>query len=206
MFIEEGFFDADAAETARNMLGKVLCRKTPEGWRFARIIETEAYYLAEKGSHASLGFTHKRRALFMVPGTIYMYHSRGGDSLNVSCRGEGNAVLIKSAAAHLDNSPEILKIMSETNPIVNRVTGEKRSRPFERLCSGQALLCRSLCLRAADWDARRFNKNIFFIEDRGYKPSEILIRPRLGIPAGRDEHLPLRFLDGGLIRSSTLGR
>ncbi|MDV3444008.1 DNA-3-methyladenine glycosylase, partial [Pseudomonas otitidis] len=34
-------------------------------WLSARIIETEAYYLAEKGSHASLGYTEKRRALFL---------------------------------------------------------------------------------------------------------------------------------------------
>ena len=30
----------------------------------------------------------------MAPATIYMYHSRGGPSLNVSVRGPGNAVLV----------------------------------------------------------------------------------------------------------------
>jgi len=41
----------------------------------AQILETEAYYLNDKASHASLGFTEKRKALFMPPGTIYMYFS-----------------------------------------------------------------------------------------------------------------------------------
>ncbi len=55
-------------------------------WLSARIIETEAYYVAEKGSHASLGYTEKRKALFLDGGHIYMYYARGGDSLNFSAQ------------------------------------------------------------------------------------------------------------------------
>ncbi|HEB83060.1 MAG TPA: 3-methyladenine DNA glycosylase, partial [Gammaproteobacteria bacterium] len=95
------FFQNDACRVAQGLLGKVIRRRvqTPNGayWLAARIIETEAYYLDERGSHASLGYTEKRRALFMPAGTIYMYYARGGDSLNISTQGEGNAVLIKAA-------------------------------------------------------------------------------------------------------------
>jgi DNA-3-methyladenine glycosylase len=79
----------------------------------AIIVETEAYYLNDKASHAYLGYTHKRQALFMPPGTVYMYYSRGGDSLNVSCKGEGNAVLIKSAVPFLKgrNAGKMLQLM-----------------------------------------------------------------------------------------------
>src|SRR3990167_6381914 len=96
------FFDRDARLLARELLGKVIRHRHGEQWLSARIIETEAYYLDDKGSHASLGFTHKRRALFMPAGTIYMYYARGGDSLNISCQGKGNAVLIKSAFPFFD--------------------------------------------------------------------------------------------------------
>ena len=78
------------------MPGKIIYSKYNDLWLTAQILETEAYYLNDKASHASLGFTEKRKALFMPPGTIYMYFSRGSDSLNISCHGEGNAVLIKS--------------------------------------------------------------------------------------------------------------
>ena len=70
----------------------------------------------DRGSHASLGFTKKREALFMKPGTIYMYYARGGDSLNFSCQGEGNAVLIKSGFPASDN-PILLHKMRQLNPI-----------------------------------------------------------------------------------------
>ena len=72
------FFDRDALELARDLLGKVIRHRVDGLWLSARIIETEAYYQAEKGSHASLGYTHKRRALFMDGGVIYMYYARGG--------------------------------------------------------------------------------------------------------------------------------
>jgi len=95
--LPDAFFDRDAQLLARELLGKVVRHKVGELWLAARIIETEAYYLEEKGSHASLGYTEKRKALFLDGGHIYMYYSRGGDSLNFSAHGPGNAVLIKSA-------------------------------------------------------------------------------------------------------------
>ena len=89
------FFNRDAAIVAKDLLGKVLRVKHNTLWLSASIIETEAYYLNDKASHASLGYTEKRKALFMPAGTIYMYYARGGDSFNISCQGDGNAVLIK---------------------------------------------------------------------------------------------------------------
>lgn len=105
------FFDRDACTVARDLLGKVIRRKYNQQWLAARIIETEAYYLQDNGSHASLGFTKKRKALFMQAGSIYMYYAHGRDSLNISCRGEGNAVLIKSAFPYQDaQSPPVAHI------------------------------------------------------------------------------------------------
>ena len=95
------FFDRDAQLLARELLGKVIRHRVGDSWLSARIIETEAYYVAEKGSHASLGYTEKRKALFLDGGHIYMYYARGGDSLNFSAHGPGNAVLIKTVAFNL---------------------------------------------------------------------------------------------------------
>lgn len=95
--LPDSFFDRDAQTLARDLLGKVIRHRQGNLWLAARIIETEAYYLTDKGSHASLGYTEKRKALFLDGGHIYMYYARGGDSLNFSAHGPGNAVLIKSA-------------------------------------------------------------------------------------------------------------
>ncbi|MEO4047164.1 DNA-3-methyladenine glycosylase [Pseudomonas sp. CAU 1711] len=198
--LPDSFFDRDAQLLARALLGKVIRHCHRGHWLAARIIETEAYYLTDKGSHASLGYTDKRRALFLDGGHIYMYYARGGDSLNFSAQGPGNAVLIKSAAPWLDErcAADALPRMQANNPAAS---GEPR--PPERLCAGQTLLCKALGLRVADWDGRRFDPQRLFVEDVGARPARIVQTTRLGIPAGRDEHLPYRFVDAAFARQCT---
>jgi DNA-3-methyladenine glycosylase len=65
------------------------------------------------------------------------------------------------------------------------------------------LLCRSLALRIRDWDGRAFDRRAFFFEDAGYTPERLLVARRLGIPAGRDEHLLYRYLDEAHAASAT---
>lgn len=188
----DSFFDRDARLLARELLGKVIRHRHGELWLSARIIETEAYYCAEKGSHASLGYTPKRRALFLDGGHIYMYYARGGDSLNFSALGPGNAVLIKSAYTWLDqhSGPASLAQMQANNP-----DAQGRPRPAERLCAGQTLLCKALGLKVTEWDGQRFDPQRLFVEDVGLRPAQVLQCTRLGIPLGRDEQLPYRFVD-----------
>ncbi len=190
--IDNNFFHRDAQEVARDLLGKVLYVWDHDMWLSAMIIETEAYYREDKASHASLGFTEKRQALFMPPGTIYMYYARGGDSLNISCQGEGNAVLIKSAYPYqdADTAPNMIERMQKNNPSANN----PNPRPLLKLCNGQTLLCKSLNLKVPVWNKQHFNQNAFYIADKGYHPTGVIINPRLGIPKGRDEHLLYRFM------------
>ncbi|MBU1331107.1 MAG: DNA-3-methyladenine glycosylase [Gammaproteobacteria bacterium] len=194
------FFNRDACALACDLLGKVIRHRQGDLWLSARIIETEAYYLEEKGSHASLGYTEKRRALFLDGGHIYMYYARGGDSLNFSAKGPGNAVLIKSAAPWLDavSGPDSLARMQANNP--DRLGLQ---RPSEHLCAGQTLLCKALGLRVPDWDARPFDPQRLFVEDVGSALPRVLQTTRLGIPAGRDEHLLYRFVDPAYARQCT---
>ncbi len=185
------FFNRDAQLVAKALLGKVLHVKHKKTWLTAQIIETEAYYLEDKASHASLGYTKKRAALFMPAGTIYMYYARSGDSLNISANGEGNAVLIKSGIVYQDeNSAEsMLATMLNLNP------GKMTLRKIEKLCSGQTLLCRSLGLKVPDWDQQNFDENHFFMADHGIKVKTIIQARRLGIAPHRDPHHLYRFID-----------
>jgi DNA-3-methyladenine glycosylase len=194
------FFDRDAHLLARELLGKVIRHRCGNFWLSARIIETEAYYLAEKGSHASLGYTHKRRALFMDGGHIYMYYARGGDSLNFSAQGAGNAVLIKSVYAWQDShsGEQALALMQANNPDT-----QGRTRALDKLCNGQTLLCKALGLHVPVWDAQPFDEQRLFVEDLGERPQQIVQCTRLGIPHGRDEQLPYRFVDAAFARYCT---
>lgn len=191
--LELSFYDQHALDLSKALLGKIIRVKYQNQWLSAQIIETEAYLLEEKASHASLGYTEKRKALFMPPGTIYMYYSRGGDSFNISAQGEGCAVLIKSAIPYQDQKthPNMIQLMQKLNPIKN----SEIIRSPEKLCSGQTLLCKSLNLTVKEWDKKQFQKDLFYIEDLNYKPNKIIETTRLGISKGRDEHLPYRFID-----------
>ena len=194
------FFNRDAQAVAKALLGKVMRVQYCDIWLSAMIIETEAYYTREKASHASLGYTERRKALFMSPGTIYMYYARGGDSLNVSCRGKGNAVLIKSGVPYTGEQTDLkmLEVMQQLNPLPCH-----RKRPVEKLCSGQTLLCRALGLKVSEWDQKQFDLNRFYIEDVDYRPSKIIQTTRLGIPKGRDEHLMYRYIAYDYAKSCT---
>jgi len=197
--LNDNFFARDAQQLACALLGKVIRHRVNGLWLAAQIIETESYYRDEKGSHASLGFTHNRRALFMPPGTIYMYYARGGDSLNFSAQGEGDAVLIKSAYPLMDaisTEARLLK-MQALNP-----NKQGRTRAQGKLCAGQTLLCKSLGLKVPDWNAQRLNARLR-LEDTGIVPAQIIQTRRLGIPIGRDEDLPYRFVDAAYAKYCT---
>lgn len=193
--IKTDFFDQDPQQLAISLLGKVLRRKicwqNTTYWLAARIVETEAYYLSDKASHSSLGYTDKRKAMFMPPGTIYMYYARGNDSLNFSARGEGNAVLIKAAHPYFDtiSTDDQIEIMRSLNP------GSSGPRSISKLCSGQTLLCRSLDLKVPDWNQQTLDLSRFYLADVGHKMTNYIQCARLGIPVGRDEHLLYRFID-----------
>lgn len=198
--LPDSFFNRDAQTLARDLLGKIIRHKVGELWLATRIIETEAYYLAEKGSHASLGYTEKRKALFLDGGHIYMYYARGGDSLNFSAEGPGNAVLIKSGMPWVDalSDASALAQMQLNNPDASGAL-----RAPERLCAGQTLLCKAMGLKVPMWDAKRFDPERFVIEDIGLRPARIIQTSRLGIPSGRDEHLLYRFVDAEQARWCT---
>ena len=192
MMLPDAFFDRDAQLVACQLLGKVIRHRVNGLWLSARIIETEAYYLTDKGSHASLGYTDKRKALFLDGGHIYMYYARGGVSLNFSAHGPGNAVLIKSAHPWLDElaGPDSLAQMQRNNP-----DAQGTPRPEHKLCAGQTLLCKALGLKVREWDAKCFDPERLWVDDVREQPSKIIQTTRLGIPHGRDEHLMYRFVD-----------
>lgn len=189
------FFDREPLTVARDLIGKVLRRSREGRWLTAAVVEAEAYCIDERGSHASLGRTPSREALWASAGTIYMYYSRAGASLNVSCRGDGNAVLFKAGMAV--GADDAIVTMQRLNPLKDRV------RPAGRLCSGQTLLCRSLDLRVPEWDGRSFDAETFHVEDVGYRPGVIVQTTRLGIPVGRDEQLMWRFVDAARAAHAT---
>jgi DNA-3-methyladenine glycosylase len=86
----QSFYDHSCEDLAKNLLGKTLVRKLSDGTRLAGIIvETEAYLGGDdKASHSYDGKkTAKNEAMFMDPGTFYVYSIYGSACVNISARG-----------------------------------------------------------------------------------------------------------------------
>jgi DNA-3-methyladenine glycosylase len=97
----------DTVLLARNLIGKLLVRETPEGALSGRIVETEAYPVGDAAGHAYIGMTQRNGALFLRRGHAYVYFAYGVSYLlNVSAEaaGVGAGVLIR-ALEPLDGIP-----------------------------------------------------------------------------------------------------
>lgn len=79
--------------------------------------------------------------------------------------------------------------------LLNNPDAQGRPRTPQKLCAGQTLLCKALGLKVPDWDAKRFDPERLLVEDVGVPTVNVIQTTRLGIPLGRDEHLPYRFVD-----------
>lgn len=94
------YFRRSAPELARALVGKLLCRKMPDGSiKKLRISQTEAYCgEADTACHAHRGRTKRTETLYRDGGTVYVYLCYGMHwLLNIvaSCEDDPQAVLIR---------------------------------------------------------------------------------------------------------------
>lgn len=94
------FFHRECPEVARDLVGKLLIRRTPEGAAQMRITETEVYCgEADTACHAHKGRTQRTEVLYGPAGTLYVYLCYGVHWLLNIVTGEENApqaVLIRA--------------------------------------------------------------------------------------------------------------
>lgn len=139
----EEFFKQPCISLAKAFLGKVLVRRCADGAELrGRVVETEAYLGGEdRASHSAGGRrTQRNTAMFMKPGTIYVYPIYGIYlCMNVSSEGDGAAVLLRSAEALQGQS-----VMRQLRA-AQRKEGARQLKDRE-LCNGPAKLCQALSI------------------------------------------------------------
>ena len=134
------FYNSPCASLAKSLLGKTLCRKINDiDVLKCKIVETESYLgTCDGASHSFKGETKRNKAMFMEPGTAYVYKIYGMyRCFNISSEGTGAAVLIRPLEP-LEGS-EIM----ETNRSSKRKAGAKRLK-LQDLCNGPSKLCQAL--------------------------------------------------------------
>ncbi|XP_076074730.1 uncharacterized protein LOC143045830 [Mytilus galloprovincialis] len=131
------FYNRPCEELARALLGKKLVRLSDKGERLCgTIVETEAYLgHPDKGAHSYKGKTNKNEAMFMEPGTAYVYHIHSYCCMNISSKGDGAAVLLR-ALEPVENIPSMIKLRQKRTP--------GKTFKSHELCNGPSKLCLSL--------------------------------------------------------------
>ncbi|XP_029640826.1 DNA-3-methyladenine glycosylase-like isoform X1 [Octopus sinensis] len=185
------FYQKECVELSRALLGKYIVRAFDDGSQVCgKIVETEAYCGIEDACSHSYNNRRTKRteAMFMPPGTLYVYTIYGMYScMNISSSGDGCAVLIR-ALQPISGLEKMQSLRSKKNPL--KPIKEKN------LCSGPSKLCQAL-----DVTKETFNKEDLITSNRLWlssgdtvEDSEIDISKRINITG--DEiwvNKPLRF-------------
>ncbi|XP_053708547.1 DNA-3-methyladenine glycosylase [Synchiropus splendidus] len=186
------FFDQPCVCLARALLGKVLVHKCEDGTELrGRIVETEAYLGGEdKASHSAGGKrTERNTAMFMKPGTIYVYPIYGIYlCMNVSSQGEGAAVLLRSLEPLQGH-----KVMRQLRT-AKRKEGAPQLKDKD-LCNGPSKLCQALKVtRCFDRRDLASDAEVWLEDAEAAEPSAVVSTSRIGIEShGEWAKKPLRF-------------
>jgi DNA-3-methyladenine glycosylase len=176
------FYCRDTVQVAKEMLGKLLCRRTRDGLCSGRIVEVEAYlFQDDPACHARRGCTPSNRAMFGPAGRAYVYpiHSRYCLNAVSETRGVGAAVLIRAI-----------------EPIsgVQLMRQHRRCNRLLDLTRGPARLCQALNIdrRLDHWDLTIARRLWISVQPSlSLAPVRIRTSSRIGISSGQD--LLLRF-------------
>ena len=178
-------FFADSDLVARELIGVTLLVNGVGG----RIVETEAYDMADPASHTFTGPSPRNAAMFGPPGRVYVYRSYGIHwCLNFVCReaGHGAGVLIRA----LEPTHELDTMR------------QRRGLDNERLlCAGPGRVGQALAIDLAHGGMRLDHAPFRLLAADDHPAAEVLTGRRIGI--SKAVAMPWRF---GLAGSRYLSR
>lgn len=185
MRIERKFYMRDAVTVGKDILGKIIVKKTADGRIMSgRITEVEAYMgITDKASHSYGGRRTKRtEVMYKEGGYSYVFLIYGMyECFNVTVGREGDpqAVLIRGV-----------------EPLENKnFMWEKRKVKKEKdISNGPGKLTKALGITREDNGADLVASENLWLEDDGYKVKDIVETTRIGIDYAEEDALkPWRF-------------
>lgn len=192
MILPREFYARPTLDVARDLLGKVLRHRTPDGVTAGRIVEVEAYIGEDDPAcHAAPGRTRRNAPLYGPPGVAYVYLNYGLHHLvNAVTEPAGcpAAVLIR-ALEPLEGLP----LMRRRRSRVKWRLGKAAPADHE-LCRGPGNLTTALGITLAQ-NSRALTRGPLVVADCGGPVREIVWGPRIGIRVATDR--PWRAIVAG---------
>ncbi len=169
------FYLRQTLKVAHDLLGKFLVYKSGRNLLSARLVEVEAYIgKGDPACHASVGKTKRNEVMFGPGGFSYIYFIYGMyNCLNVVTEDEGFPAAVLIRAAEPVEGGELMK-KQYSNPDSNKLT------------NGPGKLCKAFNLTRKD-NGLDLTGDKLYLEDRGYKVSNIKRSQRIGIKKGVDK-------------------
>jgi DNA-3-methyladenine glycosylase len=191
--IRRSFYEQSTLDVARQLLGKYLVRKHPDGATVGRIVETEAYVGPEdKACHASRGRTARTEIMFGPAGHAYVYFVYGfHHMLNI--------------VTEQTNFPAAVLIRA-VEPVggIDLMRKRRGVQARRQLASGPGKLCEAFAIDR-HLNGSDLCGSVLYVRDDGDSTPGIVTRSRIGVDyAGKWRHKPWRFLIKGNLFVSKL--
>lgn len=183
--LPQDFYDRCVKQVAKELLGKLLVRRSKAGICCGRIVETEAYLAQDDtASHSYRGPTRKNATMFGPPGFAYVYaiHSRYCMNAVTESRGTASAVLIRA-----------IEPMYGLRQMCERRGTEQGSD----LCRGPARLCEALSVdrRLDGWNMTKHSRLWIASDGTDLNKSVVTVSARIGVTSAEESQLRF-FVDG----------
>ncbi len=178
--LRKEFYIQETITVAKELIGKVLHRKTKNGYLSGIIVETEAY-LGEKdpASHAYGGKKKRNEVMFEEGGKAYVYFTYGNHfcfNVVTGKKDSGCAVLIRAL---------------EPVSGIEVMMGNRNIRDVYNLTSGPGKLTRALDIDKSLNGASLLDDEIFISEPDKKRKFRVAKSRRIGISKNTDK--PFRF-------------
>jgi DNA-3-methyladenine glycosylase len=191
--LPRAFYNRDPRLVSRDLLGKLLIRKTGPRRLVGRIVEVEAYLgRNDPAAHAFAGRTARNAVLWGPPGHSYVYFIYGNHyCFNVSCLPDGKA------GGVLFRALEPLTGLDE----MARARGLSLARDPRMLTSGPGRLAEAFGITRERDNGKDVTspESDLVIADDGFRPSRIQTTPRIGISKAPEKLLRYVIAGNGCV-------
>ncbi len=177
--LPRSFYARPTLRVARDLLGKVLVHRTPDGVAAGMIVETEGYIGEDDPAcHAAPGPTGRNAPLYGPPGIAYVYLNYGIHYLvNAVTEAEGHPAAVLIRALHPGEGLALMR---------TRRAPDGRHIDDQDLCRGPGNLTRALGITLTG-NLLDLTSSRLSIEDRRLPPAKVSWGPRIGIQVGVDK-------------------